>query len=65
MSSEKGFEVVKAKIPLAEITKYATALSSITGGRATFETEFSEYAPVPGDLQDKLIKAHAEEEDEE
>ncbi|MCF6183222.1 MAG: elongation factor G [Bacteroidales bacterium] len=65
MSSANGFEVIKAKVPLAEITKYATALSSISGGRATFEMEFSEYAPVPGDIQNDLIKAHeAEEEDE-
>lgn len=65
MSSVKGFEVIKAKVPLAEITKYSTALSSISGGRATFEIEFAEYAPVPGDLQDKLIKAHEEEEEED
>ncbi len=65
MSSEKGFEVIKAKVPLAELTKYATALSSITGGRATFEMEFSEYAPVPGDIQNDLIKAHEAEEEED
>jgi len=66
MSSAKGFEIINAKVPLAEITKYATALSSISGGRATFEIEFDEYAPVPGDIQNDLIKAHeAEEEDED
>ena len=64
MSSAKGFEIINAKVPLAEISKYATALSSITGGRATYEMEFSEYNPVPGDIQDKLIKEH-EAEDEE
>lgn len=65
MSSAKGFEVIKAKIPFAEVTKYATALSSISGGRATFEMEFSEYAPVPGDIQNELIKAHEAEEEED
>lgn len=65
MSSAKGFEVIKAKVPLAEITKYATALSSISGGRATFEMEFAEYAPVPGDIQTELIKAHEAEEEED
>ncbi|MCK5029600.1 MAG: elongation factor G, partial [Bacteroidales bacterium] len=39
MSSAKGFEIINAKVPLAEISKYATALSSISGGRATFEME--------------------------
>ncbi|MCD4792344.1 MAG: elongation factor G [Bacteroidales bacterium] len=66
MSSAKGFEVINAKVPLAEISKYATALSSISGGRATFEMEFDEYSPVPGDLQNDLIKAHeAEQEDDD
>ncbi|NPA67692.1 MAG: elongation factor G [Chlorobi bacterium] len=65
MNSAKGFEVIKAKVPLAEITKYATALSSISGGRATFEMEFAEYAPVPGDIQTELIKAHEAEEEED
>ena len=65
MSSSKGFEIINAKVPLAEITKYATALSSISGGRATFEMEFDEYGPVPGDLQNDLIKAYETEQDDE
>ncbi len=64
MNSRKGLEVIKAKVPLAEISKYATALSSVSGGRATFEIEFDEYAPVPGDIQNDLIKAYEEEEEE-
>ena len=50
---------------MAEITKYATALSSISGGRATFEIEFAEYAPVPGDIQNDLIKSYEEEQQED
>jgi elongation factor G len=65
MNSSKGFEIINAKVPLAEITKYATALSSISGGRATFEIEFDEYAPVPGEIQNELIKAHEAEQEEE
>ncbi len=65
MNSAKGFEIISAKVPLAEISKYATALSSITGGRATYEMEFDEYQPVPGDLQEVLIKKHEEEEEED
>ncbi len=65
MSSEKRFEVIKAKVPLAEMNKYSTALSSITGGRAMYSMKFSEYAQVPGDVQDQVIKAYAEEEEEE
>ncbi len=65
MSSEKRFEVIKARVPLAEMNKYSTALSSITGGRALFTMKFSEYAPVPGDVQEAVIKAYTEEEEEE
>ncbi|MBK9391177.1 MAG: elongation factor G [Bacteroidetes bacterium] len=65
MSSEKRFEVIKAKVPLAEMNKYSTALSSITGGRALYTMKFAEYAQVPGDVQDTVIKAYSEEEEEE
>lgn len=65
MSSEKRFEVVKAKVPLAEMNKYSTALSSITGGRAFYTMKFAEYTQVPGEVQDAVIKAYAEEEEEE
>ncbi|WP_071147202.1 elongation factor G [Bacteroides ihuae] len=56
MSSEKGFEKLSAKIPLKEVSSYSTALSSLTGGRASFIMKFSSYELVPADLQDKLIK---------
>lgn len=65
MSSEKRFEVIKAKVPLAEMNKYSTALSSITGGRAIYTMKFAEYSQVPGDVQDSVIKAYAEEQEEE
>jgi elongation factor G len=65
MSSEKRFEIIKARVPLAEMNKYSTALSSITGGRAIYTMKFSEYAQVPGDVQDAVIKAYAEEAEEE
>ncbi|MDA3821137.1 MAG: elongation factor G [Bacteroidales bacterium] len=65
MSSEKGFEKLSAKVPLAEMSKYSTALSSLTNGRAMYSMEFGEYAPVPGDLQEELLKAYAAEQEED
>ncbi len=59
-SSENGFEKIIAKLPLAETGNYSTALKSITGGRATFTMKFDEYAPVPGDIQQKLLKEYEE-----
>jgi elongation factor G len=65
MNSEKGFEVIKARVPLAEMYKYSTTLSSLTSGRATFTMKFAEYQQVPAEVQDKLLKAYeAEEKDE-
>ena len=56
MSSEKGFEKLVAKVPLKEMSSYSTALSSLTGGRASFIMKFSSYELVPADVQHKLMK---------
>ena len=65
MSSEKGFEKITARVPLADMNRYSTALSSITGGRAMYSMKFAEYAQVPGDIQTKLIEAFAAEDKDE
>lgn len=65
MDSVKGFERLNARVPLAELNKYSTALSSLTSGRATYEMKFSSYEQVPADVQDKLLKAYEEESEEE
>jgi len=65
MSSHKRLEVIKARVPLAEMNKYSTALSSITGGRAMYTMKFAEYTQVPSDIQEAVIKAYTEEEEEE
>lgn len=65
MGSEKNLEKITAKVPLKEMYKYITAVSSITGGRGLFNMEFSEYEKVPADVQEELLKAYAEEADEE
>ena len=64
MDSEKGFEHIQARVPLAEIGRYSTALSSLTGGRATYTMKFSGYEQVPADVQEKLLKAYQETEEE-
>ncbi len=65
MASEKGFEKITAKVPLAEMNKYSTALSSLTSGRAMYSMKFDEYAQVPGEIQDELLKAYAAEQEED
>lgn len=65
MESEYGFQKINAKVPLAEIGKYSTALSSLTGGRASFTQKFSDYEKVPGDVQEALLKKYETEQAEE
>ncbi len=65
MSSEKGFEVLKARVPLAELHKYSTTLSSLTSGRATFSMTYAEFQQVPAEVQDKLLKEYEASEKEE
>ncbi|MCW3788480.1 elongation factor G [Plebeiibacterium sediminum] len=61
MNSEKGFEVIKAKVPLKEMDKYSTSLSSITGGRAMFTLKFAKYDIVPHDVQEQLLADYQKE----
>lgn len=65
MDSEAGYQKLQAKIPLKELSNYSIALSSITGGRASFTTKFASYELVPNDIQQQLIKEHEAEESEE
>ncbi len=65
MSSDKGFSVLKARVPLAELYRYSTTLSSLTSGAATFTMTFADYQPVPGDVQTKLLAEYAAQEKEE
>ena len=60
MTSENGYEKLTAKVPLKEMSSYSTALSSITGGRASFVMKFASYELVPIDVQQKLQKEFEE-----
>ena len=62
---DKGFTVLHARVPLAELYRYSTVLSSLTGGSATFSMKFAEYQQVPADVQSKLLAEYAAQEQEE
>ena len=64
MDSEAGYQKLQAKIPLKELANYSIALSSLTGGRASFTTKFASYELVPNDIQQKLIAEHEAEGEE-
>ena len=64
--SSNGYDTLTAKIPLKELATYATTLSSLTGGRASFSMKFSNYELVPTDIQQQLVKEfEAQNKDEE
>ena len=60
MEEASGLQKINAKVPLKEMSSYSTALSSITGGRASFTMKFASYELVPSDVQEKLHKEYLE-----
>jgi len=63
MDAEGPFQVIKAKVPLAELYKYSTTLRSLTQGRGVHRRKFSHYEEVPKEIADKIVaEAEAEKE---
>lgn len=58
-------QVIKAKVPLAEVTRYKATLDSITQGQGAYTMEFSHYDPVPGNVQQQIIAKAGKLKDEE
>jgi elongation factor G len=59
-------QVIHAKVPLAEVTKYAAQLGSITQGQGAYTMSFSHYDQVPANVQQQIVsKAKVHDEDEE
>jgi len=65
IDAEGHFQKVVAKVPLAEMDGYSSSLRSLSQGRAKFRSSFSEYTPVPYDLQRKLIDEYSKTAKEE
>ena len=65
MDMENGYQKLQAKIPLKELSNYSVALSSLTGGRASFNASFASYELMPSDLQQQLIAENANNNEEE
>jgi elongation factor G len=58
-----GRQLTKARVPLAEITRYAIDLRSMTGGQGGFRMTFSHYEPVPSHLTDRVVADAAKAEE--
>jgi len=59
MSDRAGAKVIDAEVPLSEMFGYATALRSMTQGRANYSMEFSKYAQVPRNVAEEIMKKSA------
>jgi len=55
-SKDSGVQIVKAKVPLANMFGYVTALRTITSGRASSSMEFSHYDRVPENIAKEVIE---------
>lgn len=62
MDAEGGGRVLEAQVPLAEMQRYSVDLRSMTGGRGTFEMEFSHYDPAPPQEVQRVAAAARERE---
>lgn len=65
MTSERGFELLTARVPLAELNRYSTSLSSLTGGRANYTMRLASFEQIPAEVQDKLLKAYSADDKDE
>lgn len=65
MDAEGPFQIIKAKVPLADLYKYSTQLRSLTSGRGIHTREFSHYEPVPKDVEAKVIEEYNKAKEEE
>jgi len=65
IEGEGRYQRIKAKVPLAELDRYSTTLSSLTNGRATYSLKFYDYQQVSGDVQSKIIKEYEEQQKED
>lgn len=58
-------QVVKAKVPLSEMFKYASELKSMTGGRGSYTMRYSHYEEVPHKIVQTIIAKYEEQKKEE
>ena len=63
MDAEGSLQQIKAHVPLEELDHYSTRLKSMTQGSATYTRVYSHYAPVPFDIQERVIHDNLELEE--
>lgn len=61
IDSDGSFQVIRAKVPLAELYRYSTKIRSMTAGRGIHEQDFSHYEETPKEIAQKIVEAAKEE----
>jgi elongation factor G len=56
-----NFMVIKAQVPLSEITQYSSQLKSVTGGRGSYSMALSHYEAVPPNIQQQIVAMYAKQ----
>ncbi len=64
-AARNGEIIIKAQVPLSELTHYATELKGATAGRGRYDIDFSHYEPVPGNVQKQLVDSYRPHADED
>ncbi len=54
-----NFIVIKAQVPLSEVTQYNSQLKSVTGGRGSYAMTMSHYEIVPPNAQQQIVAQYA------
>jgi elongation factor G len=56
MDTKGHTQVIKSRVPMSEVLKYAPDLRALTSGRGEFHIEFSHYEELPAHLAEKVVK---------
>lgn len=59
-----NFIIIKAQVPLAEVSQYTSQLKSVTGGRGSFSMTLSHYEPVPPNVQQQIVALYGKKKDD-
>ena len=59
IEAKPGGQAIRAKVPLAEMFGYVTALRTLTSGRASSTMEYSHHAEAPANITAEVVKQAA------
>jgi len=62
IDSEQDHQLIRARVPLAEVDKLLPALRNVSQGKARVNSHFADYAPVSAELQKRITEEHLKTE---